>query len=446
MSDLTIVEGGKKGKGKGQKDEKPGLNKSQRKVLKIHDVANIVASGNTGIDLKVVDDGKGVRKLLLVNDNREVSYVEDELLVYNLINYTQKFMPTNEDYIWLPNDAVACCRIFKSKQAIPEPKKFAWQDDPDLCFKRLPFEFESKENYYHPYFDQLLENIVSDKNIFMDFIGSIFINESSNQNYLWAFGLGGDGKGSFFSILEHLLGETCASLNIPSPQDNHWGEFLIGKRLGIFSDVNNLTWTTSGMFKMLTGDDAIPINPKFQKHFSVKPRMKFIFASNFRPSITSMHADKRRLVFCEFKPVVREEYDNMAEKLIAEAQEIVNHCVKGYLKRYPKFTPLVSEINSKIVEEIAATTEEDFQDIFDKEIEIKKGWFVKPTSLNSVLRSCHLTTNKEKFVHFMETKHGIKKQTVRPISDGVKGNPIQVYKDIKLKNNNDLLLYSRQEN
>lgn len=166
-----------------------------------------------------------MRKLIEINDKNEVRYVDDEFLINYLIKYAAKYMASNEDYIWTPADAKACCRIFKAKYAIEEPKRFAWRDDPALCFKRLPFEFQDKEHYDHPWFDKLLDNIISDKDIFMDFIGSIFINESSNQNYLWAYGLGGDGKGSFFSIIEHLLGNTCTSLNIPTPNDQHWGNF-----------------------------------------------------------------------------------------------------------------------------------------------------------------------------------------------------------------------------
>lgn len=440
MSDLQVHTGGKAKVGR-PKADKHELNKSQRKVMKIHDVANVTLAGGLGYQFEVVDDGKGIRKLLLVNDNREVTYIEDDFLINHLINYAAKFMVTNEDYIWMPAEAKACCRIFKAKSAIPEPKKFAWRDDKDLCFKRLPFEHEDKEHYNHPYFDMLLDNIISDKDIFMDFIGSIFINNSSNQNYLWAYGLGGDGKGSFFSIIEHLLGSTCISLNIPTPQDQHWGEFLLGKRVGIFSDVNNLTWTTSGLFKMLTGDDSIPVNPKFEKHFSIKPRMKFIFASNFRPSISSLIADKRRLVFCEFKPVPREEYDNMSEKLIGEAQEIVNHCVQGYLRRYPKYTPLVSKLNTAMVEELASHAEEDFAEVLESSFEIKEGWYTLPSQLNKVMKDKHNTIERGRFTHWLEAKYGIKKQNGRPLIEGKKMESVSMYKNIKIKNINMIQIF-----
>ena len=446
MSDLQVHEGGKVARGRGRpKGESPGLNKSQRKIMKLHDVGDLVAAEGLGVSLSSVDDGTGVRKLIEINDKNEVRYVDDEFLINYLIKYAAKYMASNEDYIWTPADAKACCRIFKAKYAIEEPKRFAWRDDPALCFKRLPFEFQDKEHYDHPWFDKLLDNIISDKDIFMDFIGSIFINESSNQNYLWAYGLGGDGKGSFFSIIEHLLGNTCTSLNIPTPNDQHWGEFLLGKRVGIFSDVNNLTWTTSGLFKMLTGDDSIPINPKFEKHFSIKPRMKFIFASNFRPSISSLQADKRRLVFCEFKPVVREEYDNMSEKLIVEAQEIVNHCVQGYKRRYPKYTPLISKINTAMVDELASHAEEDFAEVLEASFDIKKGWYTLPSQLNKVMKDRHSTVERGKFIHWLEAKHGIIRQNGRPIIDGKKTESISIYKNIKPKNINIIQIFNDED-
>lgn len=445
MSDLTVHDGGKsvkKHKAKGN-----GLNKSQKKVLKMYDVAEMIKAEVLGINLTAVDDGNGIRKLVVINENREVRYVDDEYLVSHLLNYASGFMASNEDYIWTPGDAKACARIFKAKNAIPEPKKFAWLNDHDLCFKRLPFEFEDKERYVHPWFDLLLDNIVSDKDIFMDFIGSIFVNESSNQNYLWAFGLGGDGKGSFFSIIEHLLGSTCTSLSIPSPTDGHWGEFLLGKRVGIFADVNNLTWTTSGLFKMLTGDDSIPVNPKFEKHFSIKPRMKFIFSSNFRPSISSLQADKRRLVFCEFKPVVRDGYENMSENLIGEAKEIINHCVQGYRKRYPKYTPLVSAANSALVEALAGHNEEELQDLFQLELEIKPGWYVTPTMMNSMLKQHNFDSdNKVKFLNYLESKYQIKRHSLRPFINGQKSSPIHAYKDVRLRKNNGIFVYEVEKN
>ena len=73
MSDLTIIEGGQLKKGRVRpKGESSGLNKSQKKIMKLHDVGDLVAAKGLGVSLSSVDDGTGVRKLIEINDKKEV--------------------------------------------------------------------------------------------------------------------------------------------------------------------------------------------------------------------------------------------------------------------------------------------------------------------------------------------------------------------------------------
>lgn len=383
MSDLTIVDGGKKpAKGK-QKDEKPGLNKGQRKVLKIHDVANIVASGNTGINVKVVDDGKGVRKLLLVNDNKEVSYVDDELLVYNVISYTQRFMPTNEDYIWVPSDAMACCRIFKAKNVIPEPKKFGWLSDPDLCFKRLSFDLERKDSYMHPTWDKVLASIISGKDQFIHFIGSIFEPKSANQNYMWIHGHGRNSKGSVLRFLAELLGSAATRLDAPCDQTQRfWTNALVGKRLGYLPDVSDFGFIKTGFWKSLTGGDRIGVEKKRGDFFDIKNECKFIIDSNDLPSISSKLADMRRIVLVEMGAM--SEIEDFEEKLAQEGREFINHCYSLYQDKYaPSYKAIICNDQSAVMT-LAEENEEYFEYIFNRNFEVNDNAMLPARDLAAV--------------------------------------------------------------
>lgn len=383
MSDLTIVEGGKKGKGKGQKDEKPGLNKSQRKVIKINEVANIVAAGGTGVNLRVAEDDIGVRRILLVNDNKEVRYVDDDLLIYNLITYVQKFIHNNEDYIWMPNDAVACCRIFKAKHAIPEPKKFAWLSDPELCFKRLSFDFESKETYYHPTWSKVLDSIISGKDQFIHFIGSIFEPKSANQNYMWLHGHGRNSKGSVLRFLGDLMGSAATRLDAPNEHTQRfWTNALIGKRLGYMPDVSDFGFIKTGFWKSLTGGDKIGVEKKRGDFFNMKSECKFIVDSNDLPSISSKLADTRRIVLVEMGAM--EEIEDFEEKLAQEGQEFINFCCSIYQKNYAPFYKAILCSNQDSVINLAEDNEEYFEYVFNQNFEFNDNAMLPARDLAAV--------------------------------------------------------------
>lgn len=435
-TNLVLIAGSKRIKRKPNNgdDANTGLSPSAAKNILLFDLKTEINGGSLGFKCHVVKDKRGVANAVVVNENREVFYVDDAYIIDGLLNKFEQSMKSDSTFALNYNDAKHACSIWKSTDSIPEPKKLGWLSDTELCFKRLSFDYEKKDQYKHPYFDQLLNKIISDKEAFMDFIGSIFVEDSSNQNYLWCYGQGADGKGSIFNMLQVLLGEVCTSLFIPKERDAHWAEQLLGKRLGIFSDVNNMTWTTSGFFKMLTGGDYIPINPKNKSHYSILPNMKFIFASNFKPEITSKTADKRRLIYCEFEPADFTVYENLGEKLVKESKEIINHCVSGYLKRYTNRTPIVSDLNSKFVDDLAKDSEEDFHIFLEEKFQIKKSCYVTPSQMNTIIKENHI--DRKRFLQFLETNFKIKQSENTRVSDF--STPRKLYLGIKANSINNI--------
>lgn len=377
MSDLTIIEGGQVKRGRGRpKGESTGLNKGQKKIMKFHDISIMIKAGILGDRFAVIEntigDGNGIRQLIRINDNNEANYVEDECLAYQLIRYAQKFLVANEDFLWTFSDAMQIVKIFKSSDPIDEPVKLAFHSNPAICFKRLPFDYQEKSRYDHPTWDKLLKNIDKNLEAFKAFIGSIFIDCSYTQQYLWLYGAGGDGKGTILNYLNTLLGSNICKPLSTNIRYEHWSESLPGLRVGYFSDCKHYGLPNTGEFLAVSGGDNTPINPKGKKSYYIKNTMKFIFASNNLPIIDHVDSNIRRALIIEFKK--KQEFnDHFAFKTSIEAEgiEFINGCINLYLKKYPTHQNITMD-DTYDIEDVTSEAESSKQAFLDEHFGIAK--------------------------------------------------------------------------
>lgn len=376
MSDLTVHEGGKIVKGRGRpKVVEKGRNAGQRKIEKFHDVAAMITAGVLRERFAVIENNsgnnKGIRNIIRINSNNEACYVEDEYLAYELINYAKTFLAVNDDYLWTFNDAMQIVKIFKATEPIEEPVKLAFLSNPNFCFKRLPFDYQEKDKYVHPTWDKLMNNVVKNKETFKCFIGSIFIDLSYCQQYLWLYGSGGDGKGTILNYLNSLLGSDICKPLSTNIKYEHWSESLPGLRVGYFSDCKHYGLPNTGEFLAVSGGDNIPINPKGKKSFYIKNTMKFIFASNNLPVIDHVDSNVRRALIIEFKKM-QEFNDHIAFKSNIEAEgiEFINDCINLYLKKYSNHQHLAMDDDYDI-EDVTSEAEANKQAFLDEHFGIE---------------------------------------------------------------------------
>lgn len=314
-----------------------GLSAFDRKSMEFNKQAKFIEDGLLGEKYHVVLL-EGSRFIVRELKDKVVEYVSQDHIVSMYLTKAVEDAKRDPSIPTRIGEAEEIVKKFKNiAQAIPEPKKVAFLSDPAMCFKRLPFDYDpNKSDYHHPTWDIILNNIEWNKAAFMQYIGSLFFEESYNQQYLWMYGDGGDGKGSVLSYLSKLLGQVCkpVSEDIGNP---HWTSSLVGLRVAYFSDCRNYGITNTGRFMAITGGNEISVNPKGKPQFSIKNEIKFIFASNNQPKIDHVESSIRRILIIPFikrntpisDPLMFE------KKLDIEGVEFIQHCIKEYLVNCP---------------------------------------------------------------------------------------------------------------
>jgi len=116
-------------------------------------------------------------------------------------------------------------------------------------------------------------------------------------------GSGENGKSTYLNLLRIFLGEENVSQ--VSLQNLVYNRFaparLIGKLANIFADIPSTEINSTGIFKMLTGEDTIDVEKKFKDAFAFKNRAKLIFSANELPPVNDRTwAFWRRWILIEF--------------------------------------------------------------------------------------------------------------------------------------------------
>lgn len=99
-------------------------------------------------------------------------------------------------------------------------------------------------------------------------------------------GTGANGKSTFINLLKSFLGqEFCASIPLYQLETNRFaGSSLFGKLANLFADLPSRALKETSIFKMLTGEDLIPAEKKFQDQFFFTNYAKLIFSCNQIPA------------------------------------------------------------------------------------------------------------------------------------------------------------------
>lgn len=261
-----------------------------------------------------------------------------------ILRYAQQDLDHPEWNSWIAKTAELAAKFWLDMSAgkpLPMPRSWAWADDPDLCFHRLPWT--KKDTGAHPTWDALLKNMDNAK-AFKAWIGSLFVPESDRQTYVWLYGAGQDGKGSVVRFLRRVFGSACGAEDATKAHGNFWTSGIIGKRLIMFTDTNSAAFPASGLLKALTGGDPVRVEIKGGAIFTAELECKLLFASNHRPEISSGKADMRRPIFCEMKTVPDHLVDTSFEKsLWAEGGAFINSAIAEYLADYPTHRPIRPE-------------------------------------------------------------------------------------------------------
>lgn len=273
------------------------------------------------------------------------------------VNYAAKRI---EEYgIFLSNKALTEHVItWSDKVDSIESMPTSFSIDPnELTFNRIKLELREGPT---PTWDYFIGKCGSNGRALMAYIWSLLEKEDKSQQYGFVKGGGKDGKGSLTRWLDKLFNEQLVGL---SAKNQYWPAQCIGKRIGIFSDLNNTSVVMSSDFKQITGGDKISIEQKYLKAVSLTLDTKFILTTNRSINIIGDEAERRRAILVEITSddTIIEDYE---EKLWSERHAFLFKCKMAYGELYDPKTKKV-KCDYSFFESESASYEEQYESLFD---------------------------------------------------------------------------------
>lgn len=348
-----------------------------------------------------------------------------------IMSYCNKELGHLEEYRWTARQ-VKDCRDFwiLSAKPLADVKQFRWLSEPGYTFNRLPWD--QGVSGETPTWDRLLGR-VSNRVALRRWIGSLFVEDSDTHQYLWLFGQGGDGKGAINRFLSKVFGGSYCAKQVPKAGDRFWTFGLIGKRLVVFPDCNDVKFVADSLFKSLTGGDPVEVEAKQKMSFTFRPTAKYFFFSNEKPKISSEPADTRRIIYCEFEPQSAKADPHFEDRLWAEGGAFLTNCIAEYSAAHPFPGPIACDDDQ--LRDHLSVVEERFEVIYDKHLcrpavgattselntmtweEIVEVSIV-PQRMQHIL-GYYFRSNQQhaEFLKWLEINHGVKKKTLH-LRDG----------------------------
>ncbi len=180
------------------------------------------------------------------------------------------------------------------------------------------------------------------------FIGYCLTGLTREEKFLFLYGAGGGGKGTFIETIGKILGDYADTVpidmllaarndagtgNEPTPQLAK----MAGKRLILTSESGQGRKFNDAKIKLLTGGDAITARFLRCEAFTFLPMFKIVMSSNFLPTVTNAtdKGIKRRLIIVPFSAELDDIRDvTLKERLLypQERSGILAWCVEGCLK------------------------------------------------------------------------------------------------------------------
>lgn len=172
--------------------------------------------------------------------------------------------------------------------------------------------------------------------------GYLLTGLTSEQIFLFFFGLGANGKSVFAELLRHVLadyGRTVASETLtdtkrtasaPSPDL----AVLLGCRFAMASETEDGSALAESLIKSMTGGDTIYACKKYCDPFEFKPAFKLLMLGNHRPIVHGTdHGIWRRVRLVPFTRTFSEQERDprLLDTLKAEAPHILAWMVAGCL-------------------------------------------------------------------------------------------------------------------
>lgn len=215
----------------------------------------------------------------------------------------------------------------------------------DLLTKLAPVEY--RPNARCERWLRLLKEVTNKDKDLQDYLqriaGYALTGSTKEQCFFFAFGRGGNGKGTFLNTLRKLLGEYA--------QQADFNTFLARRGEGPRNDLARLRSARfvvasesqgeksfdAQVMKQVTGNDTIVARMLYQEHFEYTPQFKIFLSANHKPRVDeNTHAFWRRIRLIPFTRVFEgeqmEDRDKLDATLAREMSGILRWALEGCMR------------------------------------------------------------------------------------------------------------------
>lgn len=173
--------------------------------------------------------------------------------------------------------------------------------------------------------------------LLIDIIAYCFVPGNPWQKTFFIFGLGGNGKGTYFTLLTEIFGadkvefKTWQDLGTPTGRAS-----IINKLIVLCNDINDTFVKEPQALKTLISCEPQTIKYLYQNEFTAVFNGKIISSGNAIPRVNdTSHGWQRRLILIPFDADFRKSPDvNMSNKLTSEA--VIEYIICEAMSRLPK--------------------------------------------------------------------------------------------------------------
>ena len=254
---------------------------------------------------------------------RAVEFISDRLTPeYNIVKFSNGLYDMKQHQLFIPEKPVFTL--------IESP--FAYNPD-------------AKPKYIIDYLESTFERDSADETEneikgVLQVIGYLFTSGNIYNALIFLTGIGGGGKGTLATIIAEIFKGNTTQLDFSDiEKDIHATSILVGKHLNIVKESDDNTVESNKHYKLLSGNDSIPVNPKYKTAYEVpaeevpKSIMNYNNLPNFKnPDISIL----QRFVIIEFRKSFRNTDDDVRDlaNLIINSTDDMEWLIYNSLQAY----------------------------------------------------------------------------------------------------------------
>lgn len=214
-----------------------------------------------------------------------------------------------------------------------------------MLSKKIKFDYNP--NAKCPRWEQFIKEITSNEDVakyLQRFFGYCLTGHTSEQIFVIANGLGGNGKGTMTDTLMNIFGpyvrtaepSTVIRKKYERSSSNDLAD-LFGYRLVVASETDPEQILDEGRVKRMTGEDRIKCRLLYREYFEYDPQFKLLLLTNHKPNIESQDFSIwRRIKRIDFDKKFNEDTadQQLRSTLLLEAPGILRWLIDGAIEWY----------------------------------------------------------------------------------------------------------------